>query len=130
MSDTDEPLRRANEGFEAAEERLSDAVRAAGRMLSEQVTRELVLITMKGNGETDGRPSEKTGAQVLQLAPYLAAAIAKWYLVIAAQKTKEPIEIEEAEGLVEEISDEVAAIVKRSIERRWPGSVGSALDCS
>lgn len=129
MPDQDDKLRRANEGFEAAEDRLSDAVRAAGRMLSEQVVRELVLITMKGNGEKD-RPSVLTGAQVLQLAPHIAAAIAKWYLVIAAQKTKEPIEIEEAEGLVEEISTEVAAIVRKSIERRWPGTVGSALDCS
>jgi hypothetical protein len=130
MTDPDDELRKANEGFEAAEDRLSDAVRAAGRMFSEQVVRELVMHTMQRNNDADGRPSVQTGAQVLQLVPYLAGAIAKWYLVIAAQKTKEPIEIEEAEGLVEEISTEVSAIVKRSIERRWPGSVGSALDCS
>lgn len=98
-------------------------------MLSEQVVRELVLMTMRSNGEKDV-PSEKTGAQVLQLAPYLAASVAKWYLVIAAQKTKEPIEIEEAESLVAEISDEVAVVVKNAIERRWPGTVGSALECS
>lgn len=130
MTDPDDELRRANEGFEAAEERLSDAVRAAGRTLSEQVVRELVLHVMQHNKDAKGVPSAQTGAQVLQLAPYLSASIAKWYLVIAAQKTKEPIEIEEAEGLVEEISTEVAAVVKRAIERRWPGSVGSALDCS
>jgi hypothetical protein len=130
MSDPNDPLRHANEGFEAAEDRLSAVVRAAGRMFSEQVVHEIVTITMNRNSDPAGQPSEKTGAQVLQLAPYLAATVAKWYLVIAAQKTKEPIEIEEAEGLVEEISTEVAAIVKRSIERRWPGSVGSALDCS
>lgn len=129
MSDPDDALRRANEGLEAAEERLAKATRAAGRMLSEQVVREIVLMVMRSNGEKD-TPSQKTGAQVIQLAPYLAASIAKWYLVIAAQKTKEPIEIEEAEGLVDEISAEVAVVVKKAIERRWPGSVGSALDCS
>lgn len=129
MSDQDEAFRRAHEGMEAAEERLSEATRAAGRLLSEQVVREIVLMIMRNNGEKDA-PSQKTGTQVIQLAPYLAASIAKWYLVIAAQKTKEPIEVEEAEGLVAEISSEVAEIVKHAIERRWPGTVGSALDCS
>lgn len=129
MTDEDDAFRRAHEGMEAAEDRLAEATRAAGRMLSEQVVREIVLMIMRNNGEKDA-PSQKTGAQVLQLAPYLAAAIAKWYLVIAAQKTKEPIEIEEAEGLVADISAEVAASVKEALERRWPGSVGSALDCS
>lgn len=129
MSDQDDALHRADEGFEAAEEKLAKATRAAGRMLSEQVVREIVLMVMRSNGEKD-TPSQQTGAQVIQLAPYLASSIAKWYLVIAAQKTKEPIEIEEAEGLVDEISAEVAAVVKKAIERRWPGTVGFSLDCS
>ena len=130
MADQDDEVRRANEGIEAAEERLAKQVRRAGMLLSEQVARELVLMTMRGNQDPDGKPSQKTGMQVLQLAPFLSAAIAKWYLVIVAQKTKEPIEIEEAEGLCDEVTKEVADVVKKAIERRWPGSVEAALDCS
>jgi hypothetical protein len=129
MSDQDDAFIRAHTGASAVEKKMAAAMQAVGRTFADQVVRELVLMTMKNNGEKD-TPSQQTGAQVLQLAPYLAAAIAKWYLVIAAQKTKEPIEIEEAEGLVEDISKEVAAIVGEALERRWPGSVGSALDCS
>ena len=129
MTDEDD-VRRANEGIEAAEERLAKQTRQAGMLLSEQVAREMVLLIMRNNIDPDGKPSPKTGMQVLQLAPFLPAAIAKWYLVIVARKTKEPIEVEEAEGLCEEVSKGVAEVVKKAIERRWPGSVGAALDCS
>lgn len=124
--DEDEDLGEPAEALDAAKQQL----RSAGMNMAQHIVGEVTRTLMAMQGEKGSRPSSNTTAQLLQLAPYLSAAIARYYVGLTCNRTQEPVEIEEIDNLCDEISRGVGRVLRRAIDLRWPGLTGNALEAS
>lgn len=124
--DDDDDLGEPGEVLDASKQKL----KTAGMLMAQQIVGEVTRTLMAMQGEKGSRPSETVTAQLLQLAPYLSAAIARYYVGLTSQRTQEPVEIEEIDNLCDEISRGVGRVLRKGIDLRWPGLSGNALEAS